>query len=100
MSEGQEELRHDELRQAILSLLSRRAPEATICPSEAARLVGGDDAFRPLMPAARAAAAALVDEGRVEVTQGGSVVDPAAARGPIRIRLRRPPGGDLNGVKQ
>ena len=73
----------------ILDLLGRRAPGRTICPSEAARALGGDDGFRPLMPLVREAAAALVERGELEVTQSGEVVDLATARGPIR--LRRPP---------
>lgn len=69
----------------MLALLERRAPGATICPSEAARAVGGDD-WRPLMDPARAAARRLVAEGEVEITQRGQVVDPASAKGPIRVR--------------
>ncbi len=37
----------------------------------------------------RTAAARLVDEGRLSVTQGGQVVDPAKAHGPIRLGRRR-----------
>ena len=70
---------------AILDLLSRRAPGATICPSEAARLVAPGD-WRPLMPEVRAAGAALAREGRIAVTQGGWAVDPSEAAGPIRYR--------------
>jgi len=77
-----------DLERAILELLSRRAPDATICPSEAARSVGPDD-WRPLMDPARAAAARLAAKGRLEVLQGGREVDPEGARGPIRLRLRR-----------
>ncbi len=73
------------LERTVLELLSRRAPGATICPSEAARAVGGED-WRPLMEPARAAARRLVADGAVEITQGGQVVDGATARGPIRIR--------------
>lgn len=74
---------------AILELLDSRRPGATICPSDAARRVAGDDpdVWRPRMDEARAAAARLVARGRVVVTQGGDPVDPALARGPIRIRL-------------
>ena len=53
--------------------------------------MGGDD-WRPLMEPARAAARRLVVAGEVEVTQGGAVVDPSTAKGPIRIRRRRAPG--------
>ena len=75
------------LEEAIRSLLAART--GTICPSEAARAVGGEDeaAWRPLMGAAREAAGRLVDTGEVEVTQRGEVVDLRNARGPVRVRL-------------
>lgn len=73
---------------SIRSLLAARAEGATICPSEAARDVGGDD-WRDLMQPARDAARALVEEGEVEVTQRGEVVDVTTARGPVRIRRAR-----------
>jgi len=76
----------EELEEAIRALLATRT--GTICPSEAARRVAGDEeaAWRPLLGPAREAARRLVEVGEVEVTQGGAVVDPATARGPIRIR--------------
>jgi hypothetical protein len=73
------------LERTILSLLDARARASTICPSDAARAVDADG-WRDLMEAARAAARRLVDRGEVVITQGGTVVDPATARGPIRIR--------------
>ena len=73
------------LEASVLTLLDARAHGATICPSEAARAVGGED-WRPLMEPARSAARRLVAAGRVEITQGGRVVDPSTARGPIRVR--------------
>ncbi|MGD9752766.1 MAG: DUF3253 domain-containing protein [Acidimicrobiia bacterium] len=76
------------LEEAIRALLEGRADGATICPSEAARAVGGDD-WRALMEPARAAARRLVAAGEVEITQRGRVVDPSTAKGPIRIRRRR-----------
>jgi hypothetical protein len=75
------------LRAIILELLERRGRDKTICPSDAARALAGKD-FRPLMDAARAAAADLVASGEIEVTQRGEVVDIAQARGPIRLRRR------------
>jgi hypothetical protein len=80
------------LEAAITDLLARRPRGATICPSEAARAVAGDpssDAWRALMEPARAAARRLVAAGEVEITQGGRVVDPSTAKGPIRVRSRR-----------
>lgn len=73
------------LESSIRSLLDSRKGGATICPSEAAREVGGED-WRDLMEPARRAARRLVAAGEVEVTQGGKVVDPSTAKGPIRVR--------------
>ena len=80
-----------ELEASIRSLLAGRAGDATICPSEAARAVGGADetAWRALMEPARRAARRLVAAGEVEITQGGRVVDPSTAKGPIRVRRAR-----------
>ncbi|MEU3828197.1 DUF3253 domain-containing protein [Streptomyces sp. SID486] len=76
------------LEDAILDLLDRRAPGASVCPSDVARAVhgSGDEGWRELMEPVRRAAARLAAEGRVEVTQHGDAVDPARARGPVRIR--------------
>lgn len=74
-----------DLERAILQLLDARSEGSTICPSEAARTIGGDD-WRDLMEPARRAARRLVDAGSVVITQKGNVVDPSRAKGPIRIR--------------
>ena len=76
------------LEATILELLAARAAASSICPSEAARAVGGPE-WRDLMEPARQAARRLVEAGQVELTQGGEAVDPATARGPIRIRKVR-----------
>lgn len=73
-------------RKAILDLLEDRDAGKTICPSDAARALGGDDGFRPLMDVVRDAAGDLVGEGRIEVTQHGEPVDLGDAKGPIRLR--------------
>jgi hypothetical protein len=78
-----------QLEATILDLLSRRAGSSTICPSEAARAVS-PDGWRELMEPARRAARRLVAAGEVDITQGGQVVDPSTAKGPIRIRRSRP----------
>jgi hypothetical protein len=77
-----------ELENAIGTLLDARADGASICPSDVARAVAPDD-WRPLMEPVREAARRLVEAGEVEITQKGDVVDPASARGPIRIRRAR-----------
>lgn len=59
---------------AILAVLAQRGAEGgtgkTICPSEAARRIGGDR-WREAMPAIHAAASALSQERRVRLTQRG-----------------------------
>lgn len=75
---------HD-LEAAILRLLSQRSGGATICPSEAAKVVE-PDYWRTLMEPTRSAARRLVASGDVVITQQGVVVDPSSAKGPIRIR--------------
>lgn len=69
---------------AMRTLLRQRDEGKTICPSDAARVAGGE-AWRDLMDEARAVAAELHAAGAVEVRQRGERVDPAAARGPIRL---------------
>lgn len=81
-----------DLEQVIITLLTSRAASASICPSDAARQLAtaqglpGEEPWRSLMEPARAAARRLVVTGVVQITQGGRVVDPSHARGPIRIR--------------
>jgi Protein of unknown function (DUF3253) len=77
-----------EAREKIIALLEQRDEGKTICPWDAARALGGDDGFRPLMPLVRDAARALVSDGEIDVTQRGQVVDLNHARGPVRLRLR------------
>jgi len=72
------------LAAAMRVLLRNRAPEATICPSDAARVVGGA-AWRDLMAQAREVAADLAREGVITVRQAGREVEPAEASGPIRL---------------
>jgi hypothetical protein len=75
----------------VIELASERAPGKTICPSEVARSLAGDDGdFRPLMPHVREAAATLADRGELVVTQKGEPVDARTAKGPLRLGLGPP----------
>jgi len=75
------------LERAIMELLAARRGGGTICPSEAARRVSGQDgAWAELMERARMAARRLVARGELEITQGGRAVDGSTAKGPIRLR--------------
>lgn len=107
----------DLIEACILELLAARSRTASICPSEIAREVaravalqgasarpeasaaasrhGGPradadaESWRALMEPVRNGARRLVARGALEITQGGRVVDPSRARGPIRLRLPR-----------
>lgn len=72
---------------AVVALARGRAPRGTtICPSDAARAVGGDG-WRDLLPLAREVARDLARSGVVEVTQRGRTLDPDGAwTGPVRVR--------------
>jgi len=72
------------LAAAMRALLRHRRPEATICPSDAARAVGGAS-WRDLMGPARDVAGELARQGVVVVRQGGVEVDVATAVGPVRL---------------
>ncbi len=81
------------LDSALVRLLDARPATSSVCPSEVARAVAGGDAdeaaWRALVEPARAAARRLVAAGGAEITQGGRVVDPSTAKGPIRVRRPR-----------
>ena len=77
------------LEHAIESLLSARAKDATICPSEAARHVAAESDWRTLMEPCRRAARRLAHAHRIEITQRGIVVDPGRFKGAIRLRKHR-----------
>lgn len=83
------------IRRTILRLCRARGAHKTICPSEAARAIAGDDpqAWRRLMKPVRAAAVAMARAGEIEITRKGRPVDPDAFKGVYRLRLSggRPP---------
>lgn len=69
-------------RRAVMALLAGRS--GTVCPSEAARVVGGA-AWREAMPAVHAAVDALVAAGHVRLSWKGEAMTVRA--GPYRIGL-------------
>ena len=77
----------DDIAQEIVRQLSRRAAESSICPSEVARALQGDEAaWRALMPQVREAAAAMRDAGRLRITRAGvDVPSDELRRGAIRL---------------
>lgn len=83
-----EESRRERMESAVLALATHRSPDRTICPSDAARAIGGDD-WRSVMDLARDVARSLAVDGTVDILQEGERLDPSQPwKGPIRIRLR------------
>lgn len=79
------------VERAIRELLEQREPGSSICPSDAARAAytGEDEGWREWMEPTRRAAWRMAEAGEIDVTQGGSPVTQAEARGPIRLRRAR-----------
>lgn len=79
-------------RKATLGLIAARADDATVCPSEAARLLakgnGEPSQWRPMMPLVHAAVDQLLAEGLVEASWKGKRL--GARKGPYRLRTHRP----------
>ena len=81
----------ERIAEAIVELAAARGASKTICPSEVARHLGGqDDAlWRPLMDPIRDQAIRLEREGAVVIKQGGERVDPKTLRGIYRIAIAK-----------
>ena len=74
------------LAAAMRTLLRHRAPDSSICPSDAARVAASEDAWRDAMPVARDVAFELSSSGQLMVTSRGTPVRTADdASGPLRI---------------
>lgn len=78
-------------RDVTLALLARRAPDATVCPSEVARVIAaaGPDpaAWRDAMPSVHGAVDRLLRDGLVRLSWKGQALQERS--GPYRIAARR-----------
>ncbi|MGI9523753.1 MAG: DUF3253 domain-containing protein [Hyphomicrobiaceae bacterium] len=76
----------------ILELCATRGAGRTICPSEVARALAGQDAdWRAVMDDVRRVGAGLMRQGRIVISQPGTPVDPGTVKGPIRFGLVQSP---------
>lgn len=87
--------RIEDARSTVLQLLDRRTDQATVCPSEVARMVAGKagadskgPSWRAVMPVVHAAIDQLVADGLVELSWKGKVM--ASRYGPYRIGQSQP----------
>lgn len=80
------------LEATILDLVRERGDGKTICPSEAARALGGPhpDGWGPLMVPLRRAAVRLAEQGLIAIYRKGKPVDPNGFKGVYRLGLPRP----------
>ncbi len=73
--------------QAILTLVTQRGPSKSICPSEAARLVGGEN-WHAELSLIRRVAVQLAAAGKIDILRKGKpVADAVAVKGVIRLRI-------------
>lgn len=81
--------RDNMISKGILTLAAQRGMDKTICPSEVARHIAGqdEDKWRPLMDPIRAEAITLARDGSIEIRQGGKAVDLETFTGIYRIAI-------------
>lgn len=75
-----------DFRESILALLHERGPLKTICPSEVLPPEMKQDKI--MMEHVRRSARLLAGDDKIDITQGGKVVDPTNFKGPIRLKLK------------
>lgn len=80
-------MQHDKkIATTILSTAIKRGPQKSTCPSEIARMLFPDD-WRKHMKDVVEAAIDLHNQGKVVITQKGTVVDVDHIKGPVRIKI-------------
>lgn len=72
---------------AILLMVEQAGPVKSITPSDVAMSLAED--WRPLLKHVRAAARRLAEQGRIDILRHGKLIDPAALKGVIRLRLKQ-----------
>lgn len=79
--------RRSTIRETIEAMVAERGVGKTVCPSEVARAIAGQDekAWRLLMAPIRAEAVAMAGEGRLTIRRKGRVVDPSDFKGIYRL---------------
>ena len=79
------------IAETLLSLVRACGEGKTICPSDAARSLGGShpDGWGPLMQPVRRIAVDLALAGRIVIYRKGKPVDPADFKGVYRLGLPR-----------
>lgn len=79
------------IKKTVLELATKRGSSKSICPSEAARAVGGKQ-WRSVMKKVHEVAQKLQDNGEIVLTQRGKAVESKSFTGPYRIKIARNTG--------
>lgn len=80
----------DPTEQTLLALTEACGSARTICPTDAARAVAGDDAdWQTRLPEVRRVAVRLALEGRLVIYRKGKPVDPSDFKGVYRLGAPR-----------
>ena len=83
----------NDIKALILSLVEKRGEGKTICPSEVARTLSGEqDVWQGFMPRVRQEAVKLAGEGEIAIYRKGKPVDPNDFKGVYRLGM--PPKAD------
>ncbi len=85
-----------EARAALLALLAKRHPGATICPSEVARAVAGKGDWRAAMPLVHASVDDLLAQRHVQLSWKGRAM--TARSGPYRVAAATPDEVEGNAI--
>jgi hypothetical protein len=79
------------LEKVTMEILHSAKAGTSICPSQAARKLAGDDdanVWPPLMEPKRRALRRLAHRRKIQIMQGGKEVNPSTFKGPIRLKLK------------
>jgi hypothetical protein len=99
--EGKRRIDESALENEMRTLVAARGPGKSICPSEVARALTGDDPqrWKQLMPAIRRASVRLARAGELRILRKGKPVDPDDFKGVYRLAsLPHTPEGSENGA--
>ena len=91
MSHALDDILADRIRSKLATLLGQHHGAATVCPTDAARLLAHElnTEWRELMRPVRCVAEQMAASGSIEVLQRNLPVDIRHARGPVSLRLKR-----------
>lgn len=86
-----DDIDENDIKHAIITIVQKRGPSKTCCPSEIPRLFFKLRNWRSKMDMTRSVAYEMAREGKISILQKGreiAIEDISTISGPIRLRLR------------